>query len=135
MKFTFTGVPGEDIDEITMYGYSFPKGQAVTVTDPHAQMRLARHPHFKGGKNAPTSVVTPQDIPVVKATHLVSQGTVGVTDIERDAINADPRMAPGAQVSHEQILEAKENHGFDSGTGSKGAAKADGAKPGTRSKS
>lgn len=47
MKAKYIGTPGEHLDSISMYGYDFPKGKFVEVTDPHAVRKLSQHPHFE----------------------------------------------------------------------------------------
>lgn len=51
MKFRYTGTPGENLDEITMYDTHFPRGKWVDVHSPFAVRKLSGHPHFesKGG--------------------------------------------------------------------------------------
>jgi hypothetical protein len=53
MKVTFKGVPGEQHESVYMYGHTFKKGEAVEVTDPMAQRKLANHPHFEADGEAP----------------------------------------------------------------------------------
>jgi type IV secretory pathway VirB10-like protein len=54
MKVTFKGIPGEPgVKSLHMYGQNFPLGEAVEVTDPHAQRKLAAHPHFEADGEVP----------------------------------------------------------------------------------
>lgn len=137
MKITFTGVPGEDIEDITVYGYTFHKGKAVDVTDRLAQTKLSNHPHFKGGDAPLEFLIQPQTIPSVVPTLLVNDGHQQTTLAEVDAINSDERMLPGYRVTAEQVLKAKgDADGDDFRVGTEGVAEADhsparrGRKPG-----
>lgn len=47
MQIKYTGTPGEPIEQITMYGTTFPKGKFVEVTDHFAVRKLSKHPHFE----------------------------------------------------------------------------------------
>lgn len=47
MQIKYTGTPGEDLEQITMYGVDFPKGKFVEVTDHFSVRKLSRHPHFE----------------------------------------------------------------------------------------
>lgn len=49
MKIKFISVPGEQHDEITMYGVTFPLGKAVSVDHlaEGVKRRLSHHPHFE----------------------------------------------------------------------------------------
>lgn len=48
MKAKFIGVPGEELDGVTMYDIYFPRGKAVEVPVPSlAARKLANHPHFE----------------------------------------------------------------------------------------
>jgi hypothetical protein len=54
MKVTFKGIPGEPgVKSLHMYGQNFPLGEAVEVTNPQAQRKLANHPHFDADGEAP----------------------------------------------------------------------------------
>jgi hypothetical protein len=53
MKIKFKGVPGEQHESVFMYGHTFKKGEAVEVTDPVAQRKLANHPHFEADGEVP----------------------------------------------------------------------------------
>jgi hypothetical protein len=46
MQIKFIGVPGEEHASIHQYGYDFPLGKFVDVTDERAAGKLAAHPHF-----------------------------------------------------------------------------------------
>jgi hypothetical protein len=54
MKVTFKGIPGEpNVKSLHMYGQNFPQGEAVEVTNPQAQRKLAAHPHFEADGEVP----------------------------------------------------------------------------------
>lgn len=58
MQIKFIGVPGEEHASIRQYGYDFPLGKFVDVTDERAAAKLANHPHFSA-KAEPTETPLP----------------------------------------------------------------------------
>jgi hypothetical protein len=135
MKITFTGVPGEEHDEIHAYGYTFKKGEAVDVTDKLAQTKLAGHPHFSGGTPNNEPLILPQTIPLVARQLVVDNGSQSITESEVNAINADDRLLPGYRVDYDEALAAKEQaNGNDQRVGAPGSAETDGAGAGQRRK-
>lgn len=87
MKVTFKGVPGEKHESVYMYGQNFKQGEAVEVTDPVAQRKLARHPHFETDGDAP--VVDDANL----RTYVNTVMEAGLTTLQRQAVQ-DGQQAP-----------------------------------------
>lgn len=87
MKVTFKGVPGEKHESVFMYGQNFKQGEAVEVTDPVAQRKLARHPHFETDGDAP--VVDDANL----RTYVNTVMEAGLTTLQRQAVQ-DGQQAP-----------------------------------------
>ncbi len=104
MKIKFIGVPDEDFDSLSMYGYDFPKGKFVDVQDQHAQYKLSKHPHFEVMKGEP-----PAPAPVAVEPMLVAtDGQVTVTEEELRKIEEDPFVqVSGVKPTFEDVIEHK----------------------------
>lgn len=50
MKFKFNGEGNEDPEEIELFGYKFPEGEWVEVSEPAAIKKLQANSHFEAAK-------------------------------------------------------------------------------------
>lgn len=110
MKIKYLGTPGESHKAISMYGYVFPLGQAVEVTDAFAARKLAQHPHF-ASRGEVEDVV---DKRTVQAVELLLEVAID-------------EQAELAQEEADTIaaLTDEEKYGNAHGTGAEGAAQAE----------
>ncbi|OUM01667.1 hypothetical protein [Variovorax sp. JS1663] len=70
MQIKFIGVPGEEHASIRQYGYDFPMGEFVDVTDERAAAKLANHPHFSAKAESSDQPLPPREELVAKAAEL-----------------------------------------------------------------
>jgi hypothetical protein len=91
-KIKFVGVPGEDLDTISMYGQDFPRGKAVDAKGlSQTQVRkLASHPHFEVTGRDAEDVDYTEKVAVTKAVDLGQPNVVLQTEVvsKKDADKA-----------------------------------------------
>lgn len=121
MKIKFTGVPGEDLDTISMYGYDFPRGKFVEVQGAQAIGKLSRHPFFEA-KDDPANAV--EDAQIKREFTLAADQTLAPIEAEK-----------AAEAETIANLTDEEKYGDDQATGDQDAGEAGRARGQRRRKS
>lgn len=100
MLVKFIGVPGEEHEAISMYGYHFPKGEAVDVTDPEAIRRLARHPHFAHKPDKPTPAADAAQLAELQTLTAAAVEPIEQAKAEEQQIAEAHSTAPTEEKAH-----------------------------------